>query len=251
MTTIDAALPARPGRPAPGAHRPTDYRHAHWYFLAALAAIVAGFWPSFFRPLGASDAGHTIHGVTATLWVVALAVQSALISRGNVRWHRRVARGAFVLLPVLAVSALHMIRVMLLGPMPADMSNLLAFLDFLSTGFMVLLVALGLNHWRTPQAHKRYMAATVLLAFPPSLTRLYAFGLPLGLDFHTALHGSLVTVHVILLALIATDLRNGVRRAAYPLTLAFFLAMHALMLPVSAAGWWRGFTAWFAAGGAG
>lgn len=47
------------------------YRHAHWGFLAALAAIVAGFWPSFFRSLDGGDTSHTVHGVTATLWVLA------------------------------------------------------------------------------------------------------------------------------------------------------------------------------------
>src|SRR5690606_13225268 len=109
-----------PHEQASGAARgPSDYRYAHWYFLAALAAIIAGFWQSFFKPMGAQTAGHTLHGVTATLWIVALAVQSALISRGNVKWHRRVARGAIILVPVLTLSALHMIRVMLLSPMPA------------------------------------------------------------------------------------------------------------------------------------
>ena len=96
---------------------PPSYRHAHWWFLAALAAIVAGFWPSFFRPLGAGDWWHTVHGITATGWVVTLIVQSALMSRGLVRWHRRVAIVAlFVLLPLLVVSALHMIAAMAVNP---------------------------------------------------------------------------------------------------------------------------------------
>ena len=248
MATIESDLPRE--QASKSSRGPTDYRYAHWYFLAALAAIVAGFWQSFFKPMGGQSAGHTIHGVTATLWIVALAVQSALISRGNVVWHRRVARGAILLVPVLTLSALHMIRVMLAGPMPAELSNLLAFIDFASLIFLVLLVAAGLNHYRTPQAHKRYMAATVLLAFPPALTRLYAFGLPLGLDFLPALHASFVTVHVILIALIVSDYRNGIRRAAYPISLAFFLLLQAAMLPVSVSPWWTAFTDWFAQSGA-
>jgi hypothetical protein len=247
MATIESALPSEEAPESP--RRPADYRYAHWYFLAALAAIIAGFWPSFFQPMGARTAGHNVHGVTATLWIVALAVQSALISRGNVIWHRRVARGAIILVPVLTLSALHMIRVMLLSPMPAELSNLLAFIDFASLVFLVLLVATGLNHYRTPQAHKRYMAATVLLAFPPALTRLYAFGLPLGLDLLPALHASFVTVHVVLIALIVSDHRNGIRRAAYPISLAFFVLLQAVMLRVSVSPWWTAVTGWFAQSG--
>lgn len=218
---------------------PPSYRHAHWYFLAALAAIVAGFWPSFFRPLGAGDFAHSLHGVTATLWVIALAAQSWLMSRGLVTWHRRVAYIALLLLPVLVVSALHMVAVMFSNPqMPPFLPPLLAFIDLPSVAFLVVLVTLALRNVRNPEAHKRFMAATVLLGFPPALTRLYArLGAP-TVDFMTALHGSMVTVEVILMVLIVADYRRGERRLAYPLSLAFFALVHALMLPVSASEAW-------------
>src|SRR5262245_12341784 len=88
----DAAAPSR------------SYAHAHWYFLALFAVILAGFWPTFVRPL--HGRGHsvwgTLHGLTASLWYVGLIAQSWLISRGQVVWHRRVARGiVIVLLPML------------------------------------------------------------------------------------------------------------------------------------------------------
>jgi uncharacterized membrane protein YozB (DUF420 family) len=232
------ALPRRRAAPS--------YAHAHWYFLGALAAIVAGFWPSFFRPLGGGSPWHTIHGITATLWVVALVTQAWLMSRGKVQVHRRVARGAFVLLPVLCVSALYMVRVMFSNPqMPPFLPPLLAFIDLPSIGFLVVLVVLALRNVRTPAAHKRYMAATVLLAFPPALTRLYARMFEPQVDFIMALHGSFVTVEVILVALIASDWRAGERRTAYPLSLAFFVVVHALMFPVSGTAAWKAFTDWY------
>lgn len=216
------------------------YRHAHWYFLASLAAIVAGFWPSFFRPLGAGDLAHSVHGVTATLWVVTLALQSFLMSRGLVTWHRRVARGAFVLLPLLVVSALQMVAVMFANPeMPPFLPPLLAFIDLPSVVFLVALVMLALWNIRTPAAHKRFMAATVLLGFPPALTRLYArLGEP-HLGFMGALHASFVTVEVILVALLVADRRAGERHLAYPLSLGFFVAVHVLMMPVAGSAAWQ------------
>ncbi len=232
---------------ATGAGPSPTYRHAHWYFLAALAAIVAGFWPSFFRPLGAGDGAHSLHGVTATLWIVALTTQSWLMSRGLVTWHRRVAYGALLLLPILVVSALHMVAVMFANPeMPPFLPPLLAFIDLPSVAFLVTLVMLALWNIRTPAAHKRFMSSTVLLAFPPALTRLYArLGAP-HVDFMTALHGSFVTVEVILVVLIVADRRAGERRLAYPLSLAFFVLIHALMMPVGTSSAWGALMSWYA-----
>ncbi len=184
------------------------YRHAHWYVLAALAAIVAGFWPSFFKPLGTGSLAHSVHGVTATLWVVA---------------------------------------VMFANPnMPPFLPPLLAFIDLPSLAFMLLLVALALANVRTPAAHKRFMATTVLLAFPPALTRLYARVFEPTVDFMMALHGSFLTVEVVLVALILGDSRAGERRLAYPLSLTFFVCVHALMGPVAGSGWWGGLMGWHA-----
>lgn len=223
-----------------------SYRHAHWYFLAALTAIVAGFWPSFFKPMGTGSLAHSVHGVTATLWVVALIAQSFLISKGLVKWHRRVAIGALVLLPILVGSALQMVAVMFANPnMPPFLPPLLAFIDLPSLAFMLLLVGLALANVRTPAAHKRFMASTVLLAFPPALTRLYARVFAPSVDFMMALHGSFLTVEVILIALIIGDYRAGERRLAYPLSLAFFVSVHALMGPVAASGWWGGLMGWY------
>lgn len=224
---------------APPAPAVPSYRHAHWFFALALAAIVAGFWPSFFRPLGAGDLAHSLHGVTATLWVVALIVQSALIRRGLVVWHRRVARGALLLLLVLIPSALQMVAVMFANPeMPPFLPPLLAFIDLPSVVFLVALVTLALLNVRRPAAHKRFMAATVLLGFPPALTRLYARVFAPSLDFMQALHASFVTVEVILVALIVADWRAGERRLAYPLSLGFFVTIHALMGPVAGTAAW-------------
>lgn len=238
MTTIVV-----PGVPPVGS---ASYRYAHWYFFAALAVIVAGFWPSFFRPLGAGTVAHTVHGVTATLWVIALATQSWLVSRGLVMWHRRVAYAAIILLPILVGSALQMVAVMFANPwMPPLLPPLLAFIDLASLAFLILLVTLALRNRRTPPAHKRLMTATVLLAFPPALTRLYArLGAP-QVDFVTALQGSFVTIELILVVLIVMDHRAGERRLAYPMSLVFFGAVHALMFPVATSAAWGELMAWY------
>lgn len=227
--------------------RGSSYRHAHWYLLAALVTILAGFWPSFFRPMGAKDFGHTLHGVSATLWVVALIAQSWLIAHGRRTWHRRVAYAALILLPVMCLSALHMVRVMVtVSKMPQWLSSMLAFIDIPSITFLFVLVVLALLNVRKPQAHKRFMAATVLLALPPALGRLYARVFEAQINFVQSVHLAFVTVHLILICLIVSDWRSGERRhLAYPLSLAFFVAVHLLMTPASTSESWKAFLKWF------
>jgi hypothetical protein len=224
-----------------------SYRYAHWYLLAALAAIVAGFWPSFFQPLSGGSTWHTMHGVSSTAWVVALIVQSWLMAHGLRVWHRRVAWMALATLPVMIVSALHMVQVMQHNTaMPPFLPPLLSFIDLPSLAFFIVLVALALLHVRRPAAHKRFMVATVLLAFPPALTRLYARVLAPHVDFMQALHGSFLTVELILLALIIGDHRAGQRQLAYPLSLVFFVGVHVTMGPVASSETWQSFLNWYA-----
>ena len=231
---------------APGVRsRSVSYGHAHWYFLAALAATLAGFWPSFFRHLGAADFWHSLHGITATLWIVGLATQSWLMSRGRVRWHRRVAWGVLLLLPILVISALYVVGVMQRNPaIPPFLHPFFAFIDLPSIAFLVVLVVLALRNVRVPAAHKRFMSATVMLGLPAALTRLYLTVFP-NVHPMLAFHGSLVTVEVILLVLIITDRRAGERRLAYPLSLAFFVAIQVLIGPVSSSGAWKAAMAWY------
>jgi hypothetical protein len=238
------AAPVAPPQPA----RPS-YSHAHWYVLAALGAVVLGFWPTFFRPMGSGTALRNFHGVTSTLWYVGLMLQSWLMSRGNVRWHRRVAVGVIVLLPLLGVSALMSTRVMLTtSALPPEIRPLIAYLDFTTCALLVVLFALGLRNRRLPPAHKRYMVSTVFIGFPPALTRFYVRLIgPAALPF-LGIHLSFVTAEVALAIAMLVDWRMGERRRwAYPITFVTFVAIHTLMVPLSSTEAWLAFCRWFAA----
>jgi uncharacterized membrane protein YozB (DUF420 family) len=238
MTTIAppvaAVLPVR-----------RSYAHAHWYFLAAFAAIVAGFWPTFYRPMGSGTVVKNVHGITSSLWYVVLMTQSWLMSRGLVRWHRRVALTAIVLLPILSISALsNTSRMLTASVLPPPARPMIAFIDFQLVAQLFMLVGLGLANRRTPPVHKRFMAATALVGLPPALARLYN---NLGISAFGPIHTPLITVNVILLILILADWRMGERGGpAYRLLLVWNVAIQALIAPLSATTGWLAFCQWFA-----
>lgn len=227
------------------AARAGSYAHAHWYVLAAFLAIVAGFWPTFFQPMGAGTWLKNVHGLTSSLWYFVLMAQSWLMARGLVRWHRRVAVFAMLLLPVLSITALGNTRAMFAGSaIPPEGRPIIAFIDFQLVAQLWTFVGLGLLNRRTPAAHKRFMLATALPGLVPALARLYT-----RMDVLTLgpIYTPLLTTNLILLALIVVDWRHGEKRAAYPLLLAWNIAIEVLIIPLSATEAWLAFCRWFAA----
>ena len=245
MTAI--ATDSRVPSPTSGTPRPS-YAYAHWYMLAAFAVVIAGFWPTFYGSFGARTPVIMVHGVTSTLWYVALVLQPWLVTNGYVRWHRRVAVVVIALLPILCVSALMTTRGMLTtSGLPPFARPLIAYLDITLVTLFVVMFALGLKNRRTPAAHKRYMVSTALLGFPPAVTRF--IGRSFGVNPIVAINYSFIFVELILIALIIADWRMGERRRwAYPIALVTHIVVQVLMMPVSSSAPWVAFCRWFAAG---
>jgi hypothetical protein len=244
MTTIARTAISTSATYAPPLKR--SYAHAHWYFLASFLVIVAGFWPTFFQPMGSGATMKNLHGVTSSLWYFGLMAQSWLMSRGLVTWHRRTAIGMIVLLPILAVSALSNTSTMLTtSQIAAEGRPFVAFMDFQLVAQLLVFVGLGLKNRRTPSAHKRYMAATALVGFGPALARLYG---RLHFQIGGPINAPTITQNLILLTMIVVDWRNGEgKRRAYPLMIVWNLAIQALIVPLPTTGAWVAFCRWFAA----
>jgi len=216
--------------------------------LAAFAVVFLGFWPTFYQPLTSGTTLRNVHGVTSTLWYVALVVQPWLVTNGYVRWHRRVAVVVIALLPILCVTALMNTRMMLTrSALPPVARPLIAYLDITLVALFVVLFLLGLRNRRTPAAHKRYMVSTALVGFPPAITRFVARAF--GLNPFVAIGISFYVVELILITLIIADWRMGERRRwAYPIALVTHVAVQLLMTTVPASSAWLAFCRWFAAG---
>jgi hypothetical protein len=216
--------------------------------LAAFGVVFLGFWPSFYQPMTSGTTLRNVHGVTSTLWYLALVVQPWLVTNGYVRWHRRVAVAVIALLPILSVTALMNTRQMLTqSALPPAARPLIAYLDVTLVVLFIALFLLGLRNRKTPAAHKRYMVSTALVGFPPAITRFV--GRTFGINPFAAINISFFVVELVLLTLIVADWRMGERRRwAYPIALVTHVAVQLFMTTIPATAWWLAFCRWFAAG---
>lgn len=194
------------------------------WFLIGLAAIVAGFWQTFFGNPLSNDVWHTFHGIASTLWVVLLITQSLLVGRGYHRWHRRLGWASLGLVAALVGTSSYMVWIELTGDpdFPRDLRLSLVFLDI---GFLVLFVtayAAGLRFRRTRELHSRLMGSTILIGLGPALGRLYAQQIPAVHGLSGALAWALWTIEAVLALAILLELRRGRPLWPFPVILAAF-----------------------------
>jgi len=200
---------------------------AYIWFLIGLAAIVAGFWRTFFGDPFSNDAWHIVHGVASTLWVFLLIAQSLLVGRGYHRLHRRLGWASLGLVVTLVGSSCYMVWIELRGDpdFPRDLRLSLVFLD---VGFLALFIAAyaaGLWFRRNRALHARLMGSTILIGLGPALGRLYAQQIPAAHGLAGALTWALWTIEAVLALAILLELRNDRVRWPFPTMLAMFLAI--------------------------
>jgi len=205
----------------------TGRGRAYIWFLAGLAAIVAGFWRTFFGDPLSNDFWHIVHGVASTLWVILLITQSLLIGRGYHRWHRRLGWASLGLIVALVGTSSYMVWIELTGDpdFPRDLRLSLVFLD---VGFLALFIAayaLGLWFRRNRELHARFMGSTILIGLGPALGRLYAQQIPAAHGLAGALTWALWTIEAILATAILLELWQRRPLWPFPAMLAAFVAI--------------------------
>ena len=163
------------------------FRHAHWWILGLFPLAGLAFWPNYLSTLSASPPSFHFHGITASLWLVLLAIQSWSIHHDKRAFHRTNGLVSFALFPLfLAGGATIFVGmaqryVTAATPFSAIWPPHLAWLDFVAIGGMAWFYFQALKHRRRVGPHSSYLLATAMFLLPPILGRLAP--LPLGIDF--------------------------------------------------------------------
>lgn len=159
------------------------YPKAHWFVAVLLVMTVVAFWPGYFSRVGEAPTAHHVHGITSTLWMVWLALQSWCVHNGKLAWHRTLGKTSLVLYPLLMAG--------FLGVMHAQALNLAGGNLFFDTaGFrftfvtsvyffvMLYLYYSALANRSNLQLHARFMLATPFLLWDPVMNRLLTSYMP-------------------------------------------------------------------------
>ena len=76
------------------------YRHAQWWILGLFPLAGLAFWPGYLSVIPTSPPSYHLHGVTASLWLTLLIVQSWSIHHGHRTFHRTNGLVSLTLFPL-------------------------------------------------------------------------------------------------------------------------------------------------------
>jgi hypothetical protein len=142
-----------------------------------------------------------VHAVVMSGWVVLLALQSALIAAGRVRWHRRLgtfgAGWAGLVVVVGSVTTLHAaIREVRGHTAHASGQIVVTTLDLAQMALFATFVTIAIWQRRRLDVHKRLMLLTIVCMLPDALARLPVSFMTNGLIL-AGLFGSVIGIAAI------------------------------------------------------
>jgi hypothetical protein len=215
------------------------YRHAHFVLLLVFPLAAAAFWRAYLSQFATASAEFHAHGITATLWLVMLVAQSALVHSGGRAAHRTLGLASLALFPLFMAGGMGIFIGMArryveeVSPFYALYAPGLAWLDVVSVAGFAWVYFQALVHRRNVRLHAGYMLATVIFLLPPILGRLAPVLPPLSVggpqDFWKLGIGFQLANAVTILLALALAARAGGRDGAPWLAAAAFTVAAALM----------------------
>jgi hypothetical protein len=179
------------------------YRHAHYYILLLFPLTALAFWPGYFSQFRASPYAFHVHGITASLWILLLAVQSWSIHGRRNALHRSLGMASFALFPFFIAGGVLVLQTMAAkfgagqDPFYATYGARLGAMDTLSSLALPGLFYMALKQRRKVHLHARWMLATVFFLIPPIISRLMPALPPLAITgpetFYRFAYGVLIS----------------------------------------------------------
>ncbi len=218
-------------------------RNRRFYFGMAATMSVAvflGFGPSFYlnvylaetlglQPLRTLSPVIVVHGLVFTAWMIVLMVQTGLVAKGQVRWHRRLGvAGAVLAALVFALGMTANVASSHRAVISGDFYRLpfipfVVFGGFVSLIVFAVLVTLAIQWRRRPETHKRLMLLATIALLGAATARIAAYLGTLVPAIAQLPFLGLVLTDVFLIALVVHDWRAA--RRLHPATLYGGLAV--------------------------
>lgn len=224
------------------------YRHGHYYVGFVLLVILAGFWASYFAPIGMVPLAFHVHAMTASAWLLLLIVQSVAINRRANALHKVMGKASFALFPLLILGFTMIINVSAARYAARESAFILVLGGAFGIGMAIAIAAYlvlfyqALRHRRNLRLHAGYMLATPLILFESPFSRVIAEFMPwmnvIGSEGPRELLDTIVVgdalAAVFALALYARDRKHG---APWLIAAGFIVVQAAAMWFAPDMGW--------------
>lgn len=143
------------------------YRHAHWYILALIPASMLAFAP-YLLDLGEANSAIHWHSISATLWILLLAVQNVSIHNRKRGLHRGVGIASLILFPIyftgfLLVFQSEAQRIVDGDPWATVFGPGIGTITLISALATAWMYYSGLRNRRRVHLHARWMIVTLFL----------------------------------------------------------------------------------------
>ena len=166
------------------------YRNIGYFLLALLPIFVAGFWIPYFSEIPRFDPSISVpvhvHALLLFAWIVLLVAQPLAIRSGALGLHRVLGRVSYVLMPLIAISAVAMIYKEYHEHLASGMRSGAAMAaESLSASQLALLgifYCSAIIHIKRHDvaAHMRYMICIALVLLPAGLARTFGYWFGVG-----------------------------------------------------------------------
>ncbi len=159
------------------------YSKAHFFLMGILVITLMAFWDSYFGQFLDASIAHHLHGLTATLWVLLLALQNWLIHHNRRELHRLMGKALFIFVPLMTAAFALVTWVgaqKAVGghPFYVQFGQALLTTDMFLLFSTPLQIYLALKFRSNVRLHSALMLGTLIGLLPPILSRLVVNWVP-------------------------------------------------------------------------
>lgn len=230
--------------------RALPFDSSGFYFIALLALVIAGFWPSYFDKFFDGSADFTFylhfHATLAMLWVLMLIAQPILIRQKKFEIHRKIGKLSYLLVPLIFISIILLAHSTLRGP--KENVGLELWVPFKDLLIFAVGYGIAIKYRKTMAIHARGMIVAGIVLIEPALVRLilYVFFPDEGFA-PSGYITMIILLYTLLIGLIISERKQKVGRWVFPLALGLYVFVHTVLLFQIRIPGWQAFAEWFAA----
>lgn len=195
------------------------YRYTGYFIILFFPLIFIAFYKTYFEHFPKFTPNiqpyHHAHAVIATIWILMLIIQPILVANKKYELHRKIGRLSYFIFPLLILFFIPGEIRVANSDTPKDI-----FFAVADTMVLIPLYLLAIYNKKNTAKHMRYMIASALVFFGPTIGRIGP--ILLGWSGLATQNVQYSIIYAILAALILYD-RNVRKSKPYFVAIALFL----------------------------